>query len=450
LSESLEREIRFLRAQYWSPRDPEGRAFAPLAEAYRQRGDLGEALTLVQDGLGRLPGFVAGHLVASRVARDRGDSVAARTHLDRVLELDPDNPAAHLELSELLAEDGDVEGAVAGLRAAIQLDPTDQVAATRLRELEERRVEDASLPVSGSLEPDDHLSETLPDDPPDDPLPERHEPDVAVEAASAAGDTAGEDAGAGDTLDNHLVTRTMGELYAKQGLNDLAVEVYRRLLERSPGDPELAERLEDLRRRRDPSDEEPAFAGPGADEVEPEEPDAEVHPLEADVTIGDFEGHLPTGLTPEVEESTPESEDWIASLDELASAGDEVEVEPDGADHELVGFEGIEEVEVVEEVEEVEVVEEIAEVVASDLSGREDTEPRSQSISGYFEDLLAWVPGAVPIESLAPDSPEALTSGADRSGGAGEATAGPGSADGAEAAGEADDEFDDWLRGLER
>jgi hypothetical protein len=32
---------------------------------------------------------------------------------------------------------------------------------------------------------------------------------------------------------------------------------------------------------------------------------------------------------------------------------------------------------------------------------------RERPISAYFEDLLAWVPGAVPIESLAPDSEKA-------------------------------------------
>ena len=72
MSESLDQEIRTLRARFWSSQDPEGRAFAPLAEAYRQLGELDEATALVRDGLDRLPDFATGHLVASRVARDRG------------------------------------------------------------------------------------------------------------------------------------------------------------------------------------------------------------------------------------------------------------------------------------------------------------------------------------------------------------------------------------------
>ena len=91
MSESLDKQIGILRTSFWSARDPEGRAFAPLADAYRRKGELDEAHLLVQDGLGRHPNFATGHLVAARIERDRGDLVSAREHLDRVLDLDDKN-----------------------------------------------------------------------------------------------------------------------------------------------------------------------------------------------------------------------------------------------------------------------------------------------------------------------------------------------------------------------
>lgn len=71
-----------------------------------------------------------------------------------------------------------------------------------------------------------------------------------------------------------LVTRTMAELYARQGLTDRALEVYRQLLERSPGDAELGRRMDALGgagstvEEEAPAPAEPAagLGGPVADE----------------------------------------------------------------------------------------------------------------------------------------------------------------------------------------
>ncbi len=43
-----------------------------------------------------------------------------------------------------------------------------------------------------------------------------------------------------------LVTRTMAELYARQGLTDRALEVFRQLLDATPGDPGLRRRIAEL------------------------------------------------------------------------------------------------------------------------------------------------------------------------------------------------------------
>ena len=99
-----------------------------------------------------------------------------------------------------------------------------------------------------------------------------------------------------------IFTRTMGDIYARQGFREKAVEVYEHLSQEDPENAELAARLAEL---RGPPEEAPALTE-ASDQAEEPRPQEVVEP-------GDF-----------------------------------------------------------------------------------------QTISEYFEDLLAWVPGAVPIESLAP------------------------------------------------
>ena len=50
MTEALEQEIRTLRALQSSERDPEGRVFAPLADAYRRAGRIPEAVQLLNEG----------------------------------------------------------------------------------------------------------------------------------------------------------------------------------------------------------------------------------------------------------------------------------------------------------------------------------------------------------------------------------------------------------------
>jgi tetratricopeptide (TPR) repeat protein len=338
VSESLDQEIRTLRAQFWARRDPEGRAFAPLADAYRRRGELDEAVSLIRDGLARIPDYATGHLVASRVARDRGHLPEARSHLDRVLDLDPENVSALLDRAEMGLEEGDRDGALRDLRALLSLEPGNEEARVWLEaveeaELLERREAPAPEPeatpeLEAAPEP-----EAIPHPAPENPAPEPEGsaeedpdalaeievpdleiqvPDLEVDApgpeiAELLGEPPPPDA---DPQERGLRTRTMADLYARQGLHERAVEVYRHLVEQDPGNRELEERLQSL--------------------------------------LAATRGASGSGST-----APPRLE-----------ADDEVEGAPDGS--------------------------------AGAGSGR--------TISRYLGDLLAWVPGAVPIESLAPES----------------------------------------------
>jgi len=344
--EPHESQLRLLRAQYWSHRDPDGRAFAPLAEAYRLRGELDEAYGLIRDGLGRLPDFPTGHLIAARVAKDRNEPVAARAHLDRVLELDGDNPVALMERAELRVREGDLEGALADLGLVLALDPADESVRARVLELEEVR----GAEVPPALDP---VHQAEPNEGPEpEPIPATSNVPVDLPETHEG------EPGA------FLVTRTMGDLYARQGLLDRAIEVYEQLLEAAPGDPELSARLAELRTE----------------------------------TAG--AGWHSTGLPDGVDQSAIPGR----GAPPAAAAGTDSAME-DG---------------------------EVGEV-----SSAQDV----RTIGGYFGDLMAWVPGAVPIATLAPDP---LPDSAVASGG----SAGLPDASPQEAGVEGSPDFEAWLRGL--
>ena len=107
MTELLEGEIRTLRSLFWSDRDPEGRGFALLADAYRRAGDAKQALKLLGDGMGRHPDFTPGHVVAARLYVEQGLFAEAGLAARRVLDLDPENVDALRSLVRALDGEGE-------------------------------------------------------------------------------------------------------------------------------------------------------------------------------------------------------------------------------------------------------------------------------------------------------------------------------------------------------
>ncbi len=189
-----------------------------------------------------------------------------------------------MERGAVSISEGDRDGAIEDLRAALKLEPSQSDAQRRLEALE----------AGPAWEPESESAQEA-------EIPE---------------------------TEGSIVTRTMGDLYARQGFRDQAIGVYERLLKADPGNAELEARLEELRAP-------PALVEPEAEEDE-------------------------------------ESSSWIAShaAGDLESRTEEVGEPSD----------------------------------VSTLHATADPAVGARPISQYFEDLLAWVPGAVPVETLAPTS----------------------------------------------
>ncbi len=261
MPESLQEEIRSLSESFWSERDPEGRAFAPLADAYLRSGEVEKAEQIVREGLGRHPDFATGHLVAARIARARGDVAQAREHAERVLALDAGNALARIERAAASVREGDDSAAVADLRSAIRVAPGGVEAFAGL--------------VASALAPElDELTGTA---------VAQHTGETGGEARSLEDATGGarptgadEDPAEVSPGDGSFVTRTMGDLYASQGLTERAVEVYEQLVRADPENAELAARLDAL-------EAAPPSGPPAGRSGSPDEAPVDVEPLPGEV-----------------------------------------------------------------------------------------------------------------------------------------------------------------------
>ena len=273
VSESLNQQIDRLEGIYKSELDPQGRAFVPLADAHRRLGDLGKALTLIQEGLGTHPDFASAHLVAGWVHRSREEPDDAMRSFERVLALDAENTLARAAIAELIddqrahtyrekvAARGSAEPAAgATAEAERQVVPIASLAPGAPDEDARPVVSIASLAPGAPAQTSavtDAAPEVVPevdarpvvpiavlapgapgapdeDGPPVVPIPSLA-PDVGYDAPDNLVPVGGE-----------IYTETLAELYAGQGATDKAIEVYQKLIANDPDNEALTRRLTEL------------------------------------------------------------------------------------------------------------------------------------------------------------------------------------------------------------
>ena len=272
MSESLNQQIDRLEELYKSEKDPQGRAFVPLAEAHRRLGDLGKALTVIQEGLGAHPDFASAHMVAGWVHRSRQEPDDAMRSFKRVLELDAENSLAQAAIAELIDDQraqtyrdkmavkkADAQSDVATsdderpVLPIASLAPAVPDATTATPPAVPESVSDGAprlvVPIA-SLAPADHrpmvpIASLAPDATiAAAPLPNgAGRPVVPILSLAPDTDGAASDAG---PVGGEIYTQTLAELYASQGAVDNAIEVYRKLIVADPDDQALVRRLAEL------------------------------------------------------------------------------------------------------------------------------------------------------------------------------------------------------------
>jgi tetratricopeptide (TPR) repeat protein len=246
-------------------RDPQSRLFAQLAEELRKDGDLADAIAVARAGLEKHPNYPSARMTLGRALLDTGDTHGAQRELEAAVQGAPDNILAGRLLAECLEVEGHLEEALSRYRTTLGLSAGDKQIAGRVEALEQRiksrAAGAAAAPVGSSsaataLDADHDLFDAADaDEPPPIPLVEVSE-EFELERpydALAAREKALEDAVPelrGEPVPSsptpELDSSTMAELYFNQGFTDQAIEVYRRMAQREPGNARVEARLREL------------------------------------------------------------------------------------------------------------------------------------------------------------------------------------------------------------
>lgn len=226
----ISEEIEKLERRY--AKDPEGRFFVPLANAYRRAGDAQRAISLLRQGLERHPEYLSAHIVLGKVLAEEGEERAAEKEFEFVLSVDPQNLVALRTLGELAFRRGAADEGRQWYEKLLSVDPMNEEARRALespvrpRSMAERTEGSAVLPVGGALEAE----------------ADDGDPGTVQEEGEGPGIHFGEEESSA------VITETIAELYTRQGFHEQAAEVYRELIRRRGGDPLLEERLHRVQR----------------------------------------------------------------------------------------------------------------------------------------------------------------------------------------------------------
>jgi tetratricopeptide (TPR) repeat protein len=249
-------------------KDP--RAFLQLAEEHRRTGRLKEAIAVCLEGLGLHPNLDAARITLGRSYLEDSQFADARAVLEEVFTRQPEHHLAGKLLADAQRRMGDLEGAVATCRTVLAHYPRDRdfeaLLAGLLAEAEAPPVSASETPAgaeSRTARPEEAADPGLdytPEDveigpatpapvsaqrqaaiKPPAPVPARTA--GAVAATTKQGSTSGEAAAVrGDAFQ----TNTLAELYARQGLIDRAISVYRGMLRVDPANEKARLRLAQL------------------------------------------------------------------------------------------------------------------------------------------------------------------------------------------------------------
>ena len=99
MADTARDEITRLEQEY--EKDPEGRLFVHLAEAYRKSGELERALDLLEQGLEQHGDSVSARLVLAQVHAEMGNGDDARAVWEAVVRQDGENETALRALGDL-------------------------------------------------------------------------------------------------------------------------------------------------------------------------------------------------------------------------------------------------------------------------------------------------------------------------------------------------------------
>lgn len=242
-------------------KNPRSLVFVSLAEAYRAEGLPHQSLEILEEGLHFHPGMASALIAKARCLFDLRRYGEASAECREIIRQNPSNIKAHKLLADICVRLGQRRAAIRALTQVVTLYPQDLEAVRALEELENleakqfippERISRASVdtppPALGKI--DDFqvgsFRESLASIP--EQLAEGMLPPLAaapaLEVARPVPLPSKEEAD--EPGEPTFATRTIAELYLRQGLKRKAEKVLRKLLQDEPGNSWARETLQDL------------------------------------------------------------------------------------------------------------------------------------------------------------------------------------------------------------
>lgn len=109
-------------------KDPQSKAFMPLAEEYGKVGMWQEAAAVLEDGLKLYPGFITAMVALGRAYDQLGQFTKAKAILEESVKLSPENLRAHRTLIKIYQSQGLIESALQSCAVILAANPHDEEA----------------------------------------------------------------------------------------------------------------------------------------------------------------------------------------------------------------------------------------------------------------------------------------------------------------------------------
>ncbi len=230
--------------------NPRSHVFAPLAEYYREKGMLRQALAICEDGLKYRPSFTRGILAYAHCLFDLKRYADCLRETEKLLEENWENIGAQRLQASVFIKLRQYKAAKTSLQQILYLVPQDSKS---LRLLE--KIQQAQDGAENSFSPSPR---PLVEDGPGElgdfvPLLSPKNSQKNSQKMDLSGSTPISPKSAVKNKDTTFATRTVAELYLRQGLTDRANKILHLMLQKNPKDAWAKERLLEL----DFSEEEP-------------------------------------------------------------------------------------------------------------------------------------------------------------------------------------------------
>lgn len=228
-------------------KNPRSLVFVSLAESYRNEGLPHQALEILEEGLSHHPGIASAVLCKARCLFDLRRFAEASSVCRGLLQANPENIKAHRLQADIFVRLGQRRAAIRSLTRVVSLFPQDRESVKALEELEGletgifvkpeaiSRASTDAAPAPGRISDFQvgSFSESFSAIPSAEPAPEILEIAPVAEPEEEGGEPT-------------FATRTIAELYLRQGLKRKAFKVLQKILQEEPGNVWARETLQDL------------------------------------------------------------------------------------------------------------------------------------------------------------------------------------------------------------